>query len=71
MECLGGYTFVVITSVIRSGGMKMREVYIHCHTFRWYEMRDEHGKVREVYISGHDFCHIFRWSENEGRAWNA
>ena len=49
-------TFVVMTSVILSGGVKMR---------------DEHGMLREVYISGHDFCHTFRWYENEGRAWNA
>ena len=25
-------------------------------------MRDEHGMLREVYISGHDFCHTFRSS---------
>ena len=56
MECLGKYTFFVMTSVILSGGMKLR---------------DEHGMLREVYISGHDFCHTFRWCENEGRAWNA
>ena len=42
------YMFVM-TSAILSGGM---------------EMRDEHGMRREVYISGHDFCHTFRWSEN-------
>ena len=35
MECLGGYTFLVMTSVILSGGMKMR---------------DEHGMLREVYM---------------------
>ena len=35
------------------------------------KMRDEHGMLREVYISCHDFCHTFRWYENEGRAWNA
>ena len=35
MECLGGYTFVVMTSVILSGGVKMRA---------------EHGMLREVYI---------------------
>ena len=45
-----------MTSVILSGGMKMR---------------DEHGMLREVYIYCHDFCHTFRWCENEGRAWNA
>ena len=56
MECLGRYTLLVMTSVILSGGVKMR---------------DEHGMLREVYISGHDFCHTFRWYENEGRAWNA
>ena len=56
MECLGRYTFFVMTSVILSGGMKMR---------------DEHGMLREVYISCHDFCHTFRWYEDEGRARNA
>ena len=35
MECLGGYTFVVMTSVILSGSVKMRA---------------EHGMLREVYI---------------------
>ena len=35
MECLGGYTFVVMTSVILSGGMKMSV---------------GHGMLREVYI---------------------
>ena len=56
MECLGVYTFLVMTSVILSGsGSK----------------RDEHGMLRGVYICGHDFCHTFRWCENEGRAWNA
>ena len=53
---LRGYTFIVMTSVILSGGVKMRV---------------EHGMLREVYICGHDFCHTFRWCENEGRAWNA
>ena len=53
---LRGYTFLVMTSVILSGGMKMRV---------------EHGMLREVYISGHDFCHTFRWYQNESRAWNA
>ena len=33
MKCLGRYTFLVMTSVILSGGM---------------EMRDEHGMLREV-----------------------
>ena len=47
MECLGGYTFLVMTSVILSGGMKMRV---------------EHGMLREVYIFCHDFCHTFRSS---------
>ena len=56
MECLGRYTFFVMTSVILSGGVKMRV---------------EHGMLREVYILSHDFCHTFRWCENEGRAWNA
>ena len=56
MECLGRYTFVAMTSVILSDGVKMRV---------------EHGMLREVYIFCHDFCHTFRRSENEGRAWNA
>ena len=56
MECLEGYTFIVMTSVILSGGVKMRV---------------EHGMLREVYIFCHDFCHTFWWCENEGRAWNA
>ena len=56
MECLGGYTCHVMSSVILSGGMKMR---------------DEHGMLRGVYIFCHDFCQTFRWCENEGRAWNA
>ena len=34
-------------------------------------MRVEHGMLREVYIFGHDFCHTFRWCEDEGRAWNS
>ena len=56
MECLGGYTFIFMTFVILSGGLKMR---------------DEHGMLRGVYICCHDFCHIFRWFANERRAWNA
>ena len=47
MECLGKYTCFVMTSVMRSGAMKMRV---------------EHGMLREVYIFCHDFCHIFRSS---------
>ena len=47
MECLGRYTFLVMTSVILSGGMKMRV---------------EHGMLREVYMFVHDFCHTFRSS---------
>ena len=37
MECLGRYTFLVMTSVILSCGLKMR---------------DEHGMLRKVYIPG-------------------
>ena len=48
MERLGRYSFLVMTSVILSGVVKMR---------------DEHGMLREVYISSHDFCHTFMWSE--------
>ena len=82
MECLGRYTFLVMTSVILSGGMNMRdehgllrEVYILVTTSvirsGGMKMRVEHGMLREVYISCHDFCHTFRWYENESRAWNA
>ena len=53
---LRGVYIFAMTSVILSGGMKMRV---------------EHGMLRGVYICGHDFCHTFRWCENEGRAWNA
>ena len=53
---LRGHTFLVMTSVILSGGMNMSV---------------EHGMLREVCISCHDFCHTFRWCENESRAWNA
>ena len=44
---LSGYTFLVMTSVILSGGV---------------EMRVEHGMLTEVYICCHDFCHTFRSS---------
>ena len=53
---LGEVYIFVMTSVILSGVVKMR---------------DEHGMLWEVYISCHDFCHTFRWYENESRAWNA
>ena len=56
MEFFGGYPFLVMTSGILSGDMKMS---------------DEHGTFWEVYISGHDSCHTFGWYENESRAWNA
>ena len=46
MECLGRYAFLVMTSVTLSGGVKIRV---------------EHGMLREVCISCHDFCHTFRW----------
>ena len=73
MECLGRYTFVAMTSVILSGGMKMRdehgmlrEVYIFVMTSAilsgGMNMRDEHGMLREVSIFCHDFCHTFRSS---------
>ena len=39
MECLEGYTFLVMSAVILSGGVKMRV---------------EHGMLREVYIFGLD-----------------
>ena len=45
MECLGRYTFLVMTSVILSGGTKIRA---------------EHGMLRGVYISGHDFLSYFQ-----------
>ena len=47
MECLGGYTSLVMTSVILSGGVKIRV---------------EHGMLREVYMFCHGFCHTFRSS---------
>jgi len=56
MECLGGYTFHVMSSVILSGGVKIR---------------DEHTMLRGVYISRHVFGHTFSWFENLGRAYNA
>ena len=64
MECLGRYTFLVMTSVILPGGMEMRDE----HTFLvmtsvilsgGVKMRVEHGILREVYIFCHDFCHTF------------
>ena len=71
-----------MTSVILSGGVKMRvehgmlrEVSIFVMTSVMLsggvKMRVEQGMLREVYIFCHDFCHTFRWFENEGRAWNA
>ena len=57
MECLGRYTFLVMTSVILSGGVKMRvehgmlrEVYIFVMTSvilsGGMKRRDEHGMIR-------------------------
>ena len=82
MECLGRYTFLVMTFVIVLGGVEMRdengkvrEVFIFVMTSvilsGGMKMRDEHGMLREVYIFCHDFCHTFRWYENECRAWHA
>ena len=82
MECLGRYTFLVMTSVILSGGMKMRDEHGMLREVTFLamtsvilsggvKMRVEHGMLREVYIFCHDFCHTFRWYENESRAWNA
>ena len=79
MECLGGYTFVVMTSVIFLGGLQMRDehgilrgVYVSCVILSGsMKMRDEHGMLRGVYISRLDFCHTFRWFANVRRAWNA
>ena len=85
MECLGRYTFLVMTSVILSGGVKMRVEHGMLRPLGRYtffvmtsvilsggmKMRVEHGMLREVYIFCHDFCHTFRWSENESREWNA
>ena len=47
MECLGRYTFLVMTFVILSGGMKMR---------------DEHGMLRAALLRnapGETFAHLF------------
>ena len=63
-----------MTSVIRSGGLKIRDehgrlrgglnfVLTSVRLSGGMKMRDEHGMVREVYISSHDFCHTFMWSE--------
>ena len=65
MECLGRYTFFVMTSVILSGGVKMRV---------------EHGMLGEVYIFvmtsviliavGYVIYWIFmydRWYPNDGK----
>ena len=81
MECLEGSTFLVMTSVILSGGLEMRDEHgmLRGYTFLvmisvilsgGLKMRDEHGMLRGVYICCHDFCHIFRWFANERRAWN-
>ena len=59
MECLGRYTFLVMTSVILSGGMKMsvehgmlREVYFLVMTSvilsDGVKMRVEHGMLRHT-----------------------
>ena len=82
MECLGGYTFIFMTFVILSGGLKMRDehgmlrgVYISRPVsvilLGGVKIRDEHTMLRGVYISRHVFCHPFNWFENRGRAWNA
>ena len=71
-----------MTSVILSGGMKMRDEHgmLGGSTFLvmtsvilsgGVNMRVEHGMLREVYIPCHDFCHTFRWYEHECRAWHA
>ena len=81
MECLGGYTFVVMTSVIFFGGLQMRDehgmlrgVYISCHDFCYILVVCKRGTSMEC-LGGihfcHDFCHTFSWFENERRAWNA
>ena len=60
MEYLGGYTFLVMTSVRLSGGMKMRDEHgtLGRYTFLvmtsvrlsgGLKMRHEHGMLREVY----------------------
>jgi hypothetical protein len=56
MECLGEHTFLDMSSVILSGGRSKR---------------DEHGMLRGVDISCHDFYPTFRCYENERRAWHA
>ena len=71
MECLGRYTFLVMTSVILSGGVKMRVEHGMLrggYTFvvmtsvilsGSVKMRAEHGVLREVYIFCHDpFCSL-------------
>ena len=70
MECLGRYTFVVMTSVILSGGVKMRVEHGMTRGYTFVvmtsvilsgcvKMRAEHGMLREVYIFCHDsFCSL-------------
>ena len=71
MECLGRYAFFVMTSVILSGGMKMRvkhgmlrEVYIFVMTSvilsGGMKMRVKHGMLRGVYIFCHDRLSYFQ-----------
>ena len=58
-----------MTSVILSGGMKMRDehgmlrellVMTSVILSGGVKMRVEHGRLREVYICCHDFCHTFQ-----------
>ena len=70
MECLGRYTFFVMTSVILSGGVKMRVEHgmLRGYTFvvmtsvilsGGVKMRAEHGMIWEVCIFCHDpFCSL-------------
>ena len=71
MECLGGYTFLVMTFVIIFGSLQSRNEHGMFGEYTFFvmtfvilsgglKMRDEHGILRGVYISRHQFCHTFR-----------
>ena len=71
MECLGGYTFLVMTFVIFLGSLQTRNEHGMFRGYTFFvmtfvilsgglKMRDEHGMLRGVYISRHQFCHTFR-----------
>ena len=61
MECVGGYTFLDMTSIILSGGLKMRDEHGMLREYPFFvmtyvillgglQMRDEHGMLRGAHI---------------------